>query len=58
VHCPNAGDCYCKNYGMCNMKCEEDKCDGQYTLPPYASLPNGWPMLGWNGEDRHWSGPL
>ncbi|KAM5362677.1 hypothetical protein ACJZ2D_012422 [Fusarium nematophilum] len=56
VHCPNAADCYCQNYGMCNMKCEDDKCESQYILPPFSTLPKGWPRLGWKGEDRGWSG--
>lgn len=56
VHCPNAAECYCNNYGMCNMKCENDKCDGQYVLPPFSTLPEGWPRLGWKGEERGWQG--
>ncbi|KAF4980756.1 hypothetical protein FZEAL_3311 [Fusarium zealandicum] len=56
VHCPNAAECYCQNYGMCNMKCEADKCEGQYILPPFSTLPKGWPRLGWKGEDRGYSG--
>ncbi|CAM1505157.1 Fc.00g107940.m01.CDS01 [Cosmosporella sp. VM-42] len=56
VHCPHAGECYCQTYGLCDMKCEENGCDNQYLLPPYATLPKGWPQLGWKGEDRGWSG--
>jgi hypothetical protein len=56
IHCPHAGECYCKMYGMCDMKCDADKCENQYILPPYATLPKGWPQLGWNAEDRHWTG--
>ncbi|RSL48328.1 hypothetical protein CDV31_003364 [Fusarium ambrosium] len=56
VHCPNAAECYCQNYGMCDMTCEADKCDGQYVLPPFSTLPKDWPRLGWKGEDRHWTG--
>lgn len=56
VHCPNAADCYCQNYGLCDMKCDADKCDGQYILPPFSTLPKGWPHLGWKGEDRNWKG--
>lgn len=41
---------------MCDMTCEADKCDGQYVLPPFSTLPKGWPRLGWKGEDRHWTG--
>ncbi|KAH7329465.1 hypothetical protein B0I35DRAFT_456822 [Stachybotrys elegans] len=57
VHCPNAGDCYCRTYGMCDMKCEKDKCANQYTLPKFATLPKGWPQIGWDNEVREWSGP-
>ena len=48
--------CYCQNYGLCGMKCTEDKCKGQYELPPYSTLPKGWPQTGWRGEDRQWGG--
>lgn len=59
VHCPHAGDCYCKQYGMCHRPdCDEEQCPGQYDLPRYATLPKGWPMFGWDGEDRHWHGEL
>ncbi|KPM43652.1 hypothetical protein AK830_g2864 [Neonectria ditissima] len=56
VHCPNASDCYCQNYGMCDLKCDADKCDGQYILPPFSTLPKEWPHKGWKNEDRQWSG--
>ncbi|KAJ6783236.1 hypothetical protein PWT90_01154 [Aphanocladium album] len=59
VHCPHAGDCYCKQYGICHrLDCDENGCPGQYNPPQYSTLPKGWPMLGWDGEDRHWSGEL
>ncbi|OAA74545.1 hypothetical protein LEL_08126 [Akanthomyces lecanii RCEF 1005] len=59
VHCPHAGDCYCKQYGMCDRRdCDKESCPGQYHLPKYSNLPQGWPMIGWDGEDRHWSGEL
>ncbi|KAI9166537.1 hypothetical protein HJFPF1_02644 [Paramyrothecium foliicola] len=45
IHCPHAGECYCNMYGMCDMKCETDKCENQYILPPFATLPKGWPQL-------------
>lgn len=56
VHCPDAGQCYCKMYGMCDLKCEADKCENQYILPPVATLPKGWPHIGWNQENRNWNG--
>ena len=43
---------------MCDLECQEDKCAGQYILPPFATLPQGWPKYGWEKEDRHWEGPL
>ncbi|EED15904.1 conserved hypothetical protein [Talaromyces stipitatus ATCC 10500] len=59
VYCPSAADCYCKVYGMCHLSnCSEDECDGQYFLPTYSTLPPGWPRVGWNGEERFFSGPL
>jgi hypothetical protein len=57
VHCPNASDCYCKVYGMCDLKCDETKCDGRYTLPFYSILPKDWPLVGWDGESRNFTGP-
>lgn len=56
VHCPAAPDCYCRLYGLCDMRCDKDKCDGQYTLPPWSTLPQGWPRIGWDKEDRGWVG--
>lgn len=54
VHCPRAKDCYCKVFGMCELQCPSDGvCDGVYTLPPYSTLPAGWPRLGWDGELRN-----
>lgn len=58
VFCPSANECYCKLFGLCSLRCDEDKCDGRYDYPPYATLPNGWPKVGWNGEARNFSGPL
>jgi hypothetical protein len=53
VHCPNARECYCKTYGLCGLECtEEGKCGERWPFPPYATLPNGWPGVGWNGEIR------
>lgn len=56
VNCPMAGDCYCDTYGMCDLDCSYNKCNGQYALPPYSTLPKGWPRVGWKNEDRHWDG--
>ncbi|EAA29205.1 hypothetical protein GE21DRAFT_9639 [Neurospora crassa] len=58
VHCPDAGECYCKVFGLCGLEgCKKDGCDGRYTLPRVATLPSGWPRLGWEGEDRGYRGP-
>jgi len=53
VHCPNAKECYCKTYGLCNLECEEEsKCGERWPFPPYSTLPKGWPTVGWDGENR------
>ncbi|KAF3009881.1 hypothetical protein E8E13_010762 [Curvularia kusanoi] len=53
VHCPNAKHCYCKVFGLCDLECNSaGECEGRYILPPYATLPNGWPFVGWKGEPR------
>ncbi|KAH8813183.1 hypothetical protein F5884DRAFT_327519 [Xylogone sp. PMI_703] len=53
VHCPNAQDCYCKTYGLCNLECTEGKCGDRWPFPPFSSLPKGWPSYGWKGEFRN-----
>ena len=57
VYCPNAGECYCKVYGLCNLRCDANQCDHRYVLPKVATLPSGWPAVGWEGEERDFSGP-
>ncbi|KAF2087460.1 hypothetical protein K490DRAFT_73836 [Saccharata proteae CBS 121410] len=55
VHCPSAADCYCNVFGLCDLECDtqqEGMCKGRYTLPPYSSLPEGWPYVGWDGGPR------
>lgn len=52
VHCPNASECYCLTFGLCNLTCTADKCGERWPFPPYATLPPGWPQVGWNGEHR------
>lgn len=50
VHCPNAKQCYCDVYGICDLDCEsEDVCRDQYTLPKSSVIPNGWPEYDWDG---------
>ncbi|GAW23227.1 hypothetical protein ANO14919_127780 [Xylariales sp. No.14919] len=58
VHCPSASACYCNVFGLCDIPCKDDSCDGRYVLPPYSSLPQGWPLVGWAQEPRNFSGPL
>lgn len=54
VYCPNAKTCYCQLYGLCNLTCTAGgTCGSQYTLPPYSTLPVGWPEIGWDGEVRN-----
>ncbi|RYC55745.1 hypothetical protein CHU98_g10464 [Xylaria longipes] len=36
----------------------KSSCKDRYILPPYSTLPEGWPRVGWNREDREFSGPL
>jgi hypothetical protein len=53
VHCPNAKECYCKTYGLCDLECnEEGKCGERWPYPPFSTLPTGWPTNGWDGEVR------
>ncbi|KAI0487755.1 hypothetical protein F4859DRAFT_510323 [Xylaria cf. heliscus] len=58
VHCPSAAECYCNVFGLCDIPCEDDACAGRYTLPPYSTLPTGWPLVGWDQEERNFTGPL
>ena len=52
VYCPDAAECYCRTFGLCNLICEKDKCGERWPFPPYSTLPQGWPQKGWNQEDR------
>ncbi|KAK8039443.1 hypothetical protein PG993_007854 [Apiospora rasikravindrae] len=60
VHCPSTKDCYCNLWGLCgdDMTCTDGACEGRYTLPGLANLPDHWPLLGWAGENRNFTGPL
>lgn len=51
VHCPSAKECYCKVFGLCNLSCDQGSC-GLFILPPFSSLPDGWPYVGWDKEPR------
>ncbi|KAF2502337.1 hypothetical protein BU16DRAFT_554403 [Lophium mytilinum] len=57
VHCPSPKECYCKVFGACDLECEKSSCTGRYILPPFSSLPVGWPSIGWEGESRNRSAP-
>lgn len=53
IHCPSAAECYCNVFGLCDLKCQEiGMCDGRYILPPFSTLPNGWPYVGWDSNPR------
>ena len=53
VHCPSTKECYCKVFGLCDLTCNSPgSCEGRYILPPFATLPGGWPIVGWKGEPR------
>ncbi|KAJ9302949.1 hypothetical protein DTO271G3_323 [Paecilomyces variotii] len=59
VHCPDVAQCYCNVFGLCNLNCDgPDSCDNRYILPPYSTLPKGWPYKGWDGEDQDPSRPI
>lgn len=57
-HCPSAGECYCKVFGLCDLTCSNSSCDDRYVLPSSSTLPEGWPRLGWDHEDRGYTGSL
>ncbi|GFF43378.1 hypothetical protein IFM58399_06929 [Aspergillus lentulus] len=41
--CPRADECYCRLYGLCNLRCTSPgSCRGQYTLPKDLKLPADW----------------
>ncbi|CEN60628.1 hypothetical protein ASPCAL03064 [Aspergillus calidoustus] len=53
VHCPSAEECYCKVFGLCDLTCpSEGACNDRYVLPPYSTLPDGWPFIGWHGQKQ------
>jgi hypothetical protein len=55
THCPNAKECYCNIFGLCNLDClggGEDICGEVWPYPPFSTLPKGWPTIGWDGESR------
>lgn len=53
VYCKAADTCYCKVFGLCGLKCEEEGiCEQRWPLPLSNALPAGWPTVGWWGESR------
>lgn len=56
VHCPDANACYCKLFGLCDLQCEQGQCENRYTLPPSVVLPDGWPLVDWDGSSRRFLG--
>jgi len=59
VYCPSAPDCYCNVYGMCDLECEDEgTCSSRYMLPKFASMPEGWPTIGFDKKEREFHGPL
>ena len=58
VHCPDMSDCYCKLFGICGLTCNHENCESQWRFPPSLTLPEGWPKVGWDGEQRNFTGPL
>ena len=57
VFCPEAGECYCKLFGLCDLECEQDHCENRYVLPQYSSLPVDWPNIDWDGSLRSFEEP-
>lgn len=48
-NCMTAGECYCLNFGICNLNCPEPgSCKGRYYPPPALNhqTPEGWPEKG------------
>ncbi|KAK1138801.1 hypothetical protein N8T08_001762 [Aspergillus melleus] len=52
IYCPSAEECYCKVFGLCDLTCTGGDCAGRYALPPFSSLPQGWPHIGWKGQKQ------
>ncbi|KAL1964352.1 hypothetical protein VTN77DRAFT_7037 [Rasamsonia byssochlamydoides] len=53
IHCPAASECYCKVFGLCDLTCNDvESCEGRYVLPPFSTLPEGWPYVGWKGQPQ------
>lgn len=52
IHCPDAAECYCKVWGLCNLECTPWDCQDRYILPPFSNLPEGWPYIGWDGQPQ------
>ena len=61
IWCPDEEQGYCEVFGRCEgggkvrVKGEggqEDRWVDRYVLPPFSVLPDGWPYVGWNGEER------
>ncbi|KAI5235773.1 hypothetical protein E4T43_09059 [Aureobasidium subglaciale] len=49
--CPLARQCYCKVFGMCNIPLEgPGTSKAMYSLPKFATLPDGWPWVGWDNQ--------
>ena len=48
VNCADAGDCFCRLYGLCGLECRDRaSCEGRYVLPPFwVGLPKAWPDEG------------
>ncbi|ODH51156.1 hypothetical protein GX48_02771 [Paracoccidioides brasiliensis] len=54
VYCPSARECYCKQYGLCNLRCRNvGTCEKRYIFPPFIGLPKGWPNSDWYGRPLH-----
>ncbi|MCJ1351921.1 MAG: hypothetical protein MMC33_001905 [Icmadophila ericetorum] len=58
--CPDEGAMYCEVFGWCGAgggtvkvgEGEDVEWVERYILPPFSTLPDGWPFIGWKGEKR------
>lgn len=58
VDCMDAGECFCKTFGLCNLTCSRSECEKRYQLPRYATIPEGWPEVGPGTDgwpDKNWA---
>ncbi|KAB8364860.1 hypothetical protein FH972_024721 [Carpinus fangiana] len=46
-YCPDAQDCFCGKFGLCDLECRSpSSCERRYTLPKHEGIPHNWPEEG------------